>query len=114
MFKEKKLCYSVNEAHRMLDGHMTRSTSAWSNRRYKPSNKSFDIRWRYISEEELSANMYCDRKVYLIGILGVGFRNDYGRGNQFSKVVHDEAREDFLVNVLHFFCVKMKQPNSVF
>ena len=68
-----KLCYSVEEAHRFFGGCLTRSGSTRANGRHKPPNKSFDIRWRYISKEELSANVYCDRKVYLVGILGVGF-----------------------------------------
>ena len=38
----------------------------------------------------------------------------YGRGNQFGKVVHDKSSKDFLVYVLHFFCVKMQQANCVF
>ena len=58
--------------------------------------------------------MDSDRKVCLISILIVGFMEDYGRGNQFSKVVHDEPGEDFLVYVLHFFSVKMQQAHSVF
>ena len=57
----------------MFGGYITGSASTGSNGRHKPPNKSFDIRWRYISEKELSANMYCDRKVCLVGILGVGF-----------------------------------------
>ena len=113
VFKKEKLCYPVKEAHRSFVGCFTRSASAGSDRGNTPRNKSFHIRWRYISKEELSANMYSDRKVCLVGILGVGFRNDYVGGNHFSEVVHDETGKHFLVDVLHLFCMKMKQSNGI-
>ena len=61
------------------------------------ANESFNIWWRYITKKELSANMYRDREICFIGILSIGFLNDYGRGNQLSKVVHDESGKDLLV-----------------
>lgn len=57
--------------------------------------------------------MDSDSKVCLIGILIVGFTEDHGRGDQFGKVVHDESGKDFLVNVLHFFSVKMYDQTEV-
>ena len=75
------------------------------------ANESFNIWWRYITKKELSANMYRDREICFIGILSIGFLNDYGRGNQLSKVVHDESGKDLLVYVLHLFCVKVKQAH---
>ena len=98
----------------MLNGHFSRPASAGSNWGNMPANESFNVWWRYITKEELSANMYCDREVCFVSILGVGFLDDYGRGNQLSEVVHDQSGKDFLVNVLHLFCVKMKQANGVF
>ena len=92
----------------MLNGYLSRPASAGANGRNVPTNESFNIRWRYITKKELSANMYCDREVCFIGIFTVGFLDDYGRGNQLSKVVHDESGEDFLVYVLHLFCVEVK------
>ena len=47
--------------------------------------------------------MDTDSKICLIGIFIIGFMDDYGRGNQFGKVVHDKSSKDFLVYVLHFF-----------
>ena len=78
------------------------------------ANESFNIWWRYITKKELSAYMYCDREVCFISILGVGFLDDYVRGNQLSKVVHDESGKDLLVYVLHLFCVEMQQTDRVF
>ena len=40
--------------------------------------KSFNIRWRHITKEKLSANMYRDRKVSFIGILTIGIPDNYG------------------------------------
>ena len=68
-----------------------------------PVNQSFNIGWRYIAKKELPANMYRNSEVGFIVILFTGFGNDYVRGNQFRKVVHNESSKDFLVNVLHFF-----------
>ena len=62
----------------------------------------------------MPANMDSDSKVCPIGIFIVGFMEDYGRGNQFCEVVQDKSGKDFLVNVLHFFCVKMQQADCVF
>ena len=73
------------------------------------TDESFNIWWRYITKKELSANMYGNREVCFIGILTVGFLDDYVRGNQLSKVVHDQSGKDFLVYVLHLFCVEMEQ-----
>ena len=98
----------------MLNGHFARSASAGSNWGNMPANDSFNIRWRHITKKELSANMDSDSEICLIGIFTVGFMGDYGRGNQFSKVVHDESGKDLLVYVLHLFCVEMEQPNSIF
>ena len=58
--------------------------------------------------------MYGNRKICFISVFPVGILNDYGRGNQFGEIVHDESGEDFLENVLHFFCVKMEQANGIF
>lgn len=58
--------------------------------------------------------MYGNRKIRFISVFSVGILNDYGRGNQFGEIVHDESGEDFLENVLHFFCVKMEQTNRIF
>ena len=114
LLTEEKLCYSIDETHRFLGGYITRSASARANGRNKPCNESFNIWWRDIPQEELPANMYGNRKISFISVFPVGIPNDYGRGNQFGEIVHDESGEDFLENVLHFFCVKMEQTNRIF
>jgi hypothetical protein len=68
-----------------------------------PENESFNIWWRYITKKELSANMYRNCEICFIGIFCMFFLNDYGRGNQFGKVVHDQSGKDLLVYVLHLF-----------
>ena len=75
---------------------------------------SFNIWWRYIAKKELSANLYCNRKIGFTRVFSVCFLNDYVRGDQFGKVVHDESGKNFLAYVLHLFCVKMQQSNGVF
>ena len=60
LFKAQNLCYSVNEANRVLNGHFARPASAGANGRNILANESFDIWWRHITKKELSANMYCD------------------------------------------------------
>ena len=84
------------------------SASAGSNWRNMPANDSFNIGWRYITKKVLSANMDSDSEICLIGIFGVGFMRDYGRGNQFSKAVHDESGKDLLAYVLHLFLARRK------
>ena len=58
--------------------------------------------------------MYSSREVDGIGKLGAALLNDYGRGNQFREVVHSELRKDFLVNVLHFFCMEVDKAKGIF
>ena len=58
--------------------------------------------------------MYSSGEVDRIGILRIAFLDDYVRGNQLRKVVHDEFRVDFLVDVLHLFCVEVDEPKGVF
>ena len=58
--------------------------------------------------------MYSGREVDRIGKLCAARLNDYGRGNQFREVVHSELCKDFLVDVLHLFCVEMDQTKGVF
>lgn len=58
--------------------------------------------------------MYGLGKVDLVDILCVTLLNDYGRGNHHGEVVHNQLCEDFLRNVLHLFCVKIEQPDSIF
>ena len=81
----------------MLNGHISRSASTGANGRNIPANDSFNIWWRYIAKKELSANMDSDSKVCFISILCISLLDDYGRGDQFGKVVHDEPGEDLLV-----------------
>ena len=78
MFNCEKLCYSINEANSVLNGHFPGPASAGANGRDIPLHESFNIRWRYITKEKLSANMYRDREVCFIGILSARFLNDYG------------------------------------
>ena len=58
--------------------------------------------------------MYSGGEVDRIGILSVPLLNDYGRGNQLREVVHSEFSKDFLVYVLHLFCVEMNEAKGIF
>ncbi len=64
---------------------------------------SFNIRWRYVPQEEFKTNVYSVREIYLIGMFSLPLLNDYGLGNQIAEVVHGEFRKDFLENELHLF-----------
>ena len=88
--------------------------SARANRKNQSRKQSFKHGWRYVSQEEIAANMYSSGEVDRIGKLRTALLNDYGRGNQLREVVHGEFRKDFLVDVLHLFCVEMNEAECVF
>ena len=112
--KKQKLCYSIKEAKRLFRLELTRPTPTGANGRNMLRKQGFNTRWREITQEELSANMYGSREIDLIGIFSVFLLNDYGLGNQFIEVVHGKAGKDFLVDELHLFCVEMLEPHGVF
>lgn len=57
----------------------------------------------------------CGRgKTDFVFIKPVPFLDDYVRGNQFREVVHDKTSKDFLKDVVHLFCVEMKQSDRIF
>ena len=112
--KKQKLCYSIKEAKRLLSLELTRPTPTGANGRNMLRKQGFHPRWREITQEELSANMYGGREIDLVGIFSVFLLNDYGLGNQFIEVVHGKAGKDFLVNELHLFCVEMLEADGIF
>ena len=58
--------------------------------------------------------MYSGREIGFVDILVAALLNDYMRGNQFGEIVHNEPGEDFLKDVLHLFCMEMKEAQGVF
>ena len=92
----------------MFNNHITWIASASASDRNILAYGSFNIWWRNITKKELSANLYSKRKICFVRVFSVGFLNDYVRGNQFRKVVHDQSGKNLLGNVLHLFCVKME------
>ena len=78
LFKGTDLCYSIGEADSTLSAQISQAVSAWANGRDISANNSFNIGWRHITKEELSANMDSGSKVCLVGIFIVGFMGDYG------------------------------------
>ena len=86
-----KVCYSIGEADRTFCGEISRLASAGANGRNISANDSFNIGWRHITKEELSANMDCGGKIKPISIFKVGVMGEYRGGNQFGKVVHATA-----------------------
>ena len=83
--------------------------------RYKIScNDGFQIRWwRSIIEEE-SAHMDGNWEVCFICMLSLFFSNDYMRGNQFRKVIHNQMCIDFLMDAHHLFWVKVQHSDGIF
>ena len=94
--------------------HFPRRIPVWADRREISGNESFNRGRGYISLEELSASVDSNREVCHIGILSGLTVNDYLGRNQFSKVVHDEAGIDLLVDVLRLLCVEVKETNGIF
>ena len=68
-----------------------------------PRELGFKIGWRYIAVDKQSADMDSDSKVYLVVMLSVLLMNDYMGSNQFREVVHDQAGDNFVADILHFF-----------
>ena len=68
-----------------------------------PRELGFKIGWRYIAADKQSADMDSDSKVYLVVMLSVLLMNDYMGSNQFREVVHDQAGDNFVEDILHFF-----------
>lgn len=87
----------------MFNNHIAWIASASASDRNILAYGGFNIWWRNITEKKLSANLYSNRKIRFVRVFSVGILNDYMRGNQFRKVVHDQSGKDLLGNVLHLF-----------
>ena len=98
----------------MFNNHISWTASASASDRNIPAYGSFNIWWRNVTKKKLSANLYSNRKIRLVRVFSVGLLNDYVRGNQFGEVVQDHSGKYLLGNVLHLFCMKMKQTYSIF
>ena len=114
LFKKERLCYSVEEAEGRSLYRLSGIASARANRQKQSRKQGFKLRWRYIPQEEIAANMYSSGEVDRIRKLRTALLNDYVRGNQLREVVHSEFCKDLLVNVLHLFCVEMNEAERVF
>ncbi len=109
-----KLCYSIEEANGVFSNHIARIISPRANDRKIFAYGSFNIWWRNITKKKLPANLHSDREIRFARVFSFEFLNDYMRSNQFREVIHDKPGINFLGNVLHLFCVEMKQPYSIF
>ena len=98
----------------MFHNHMTRTGSACARDGNILTYGSFNTWWRNVTKKKLSANLYSNREICFARVFSVELLNDYVRGNQFSEVVHDQSGKDLLGNVLHLFCVKVEQADSIF
>ena len=87
----------------MFHNHIAWIASASASNRNILAYGGFNIWWRNITKKELSANLDSNREICFVRVFSVGLLNDYVRGNQFGKVVHDQSGKDLLGNVLHFF-----------
>ena len=109
-----KLCYSIEEANGVFNNRIARIISAGANDRKILAYGSFNIWWRNITKKKLSANLYSNREIRFARVFSFEFLNDYVRGNQFREVVHDKPGINLLRNILHLFCVEMKQTYGIF
>ena len=58
--------------------------------------------------------MYSGGEIDFISIVSAFLMSDRVGSDQFAKVVHDKAGKDFLVDILHFFRMKVEQTDGVF
>ena len=114
LFKKGQLCYSVEETEGRSLYRLSGIASAQTNRKNQSRKQSFKLWWRHIPQEEIAANMYSGGEVDRIGKLRIAFLDYHGRGNQFREVEHSEFCKDFLVDVLHLFCMEMNEAKSIF
>ena len=114
LFKKGRLCYSVEEAERRSLYRLSCITLTMANGQKQSRKQGFKLRWRYIPQEEIAANMYSSGEVDRIGKLRTALLNDYVRGNQLREVVYSEFCKDLLVDVLHLFCVEMNKAERIF
>ena len=106
LFKQKKLCYSVEEAVKLDVFRFAWPTSSRSDRDDLLLNQVLDFGRSYGTPEELPANMYGCGKVCLVNILSVFFLNGCVRGKQFTEVVYGKSGKALLGNVPHLFALK--------
>ena len=106
--KCKKLWYSISEADRRFRGELTRTHSAGANRWDVPHKQGFSIGWTDFAAEETQTNMYRIRKRNFVIMFLFPFLNDHGLCCCLAKVVHGELCENFLVNEVHLFWMKMQ------
>ena len=58
--------------------------------------------------------MYSGGEIDFISIVSAFLLSDCVGNDQFAKVVHNKAGKDFLVDILHFFGMKVEQTDGVF
>ena len=103
IYKIEELCYSIGEANSTFGSQTTLVLPAGSDWRQGPCDESFKNWWRNFIKEKIAANLYSMGKIDFIAIFPAILLNEYMRGNQFGKVVHDKASKDFLIDKLHLF-----------
>ena len=98
----------------MFNNHSSGIGSASTSDRNILAYGSFNIWWRNVTKKKLSANLYSNREIRFVRVFSVRFLNDYVRGNQFSKVIHDQSGKYLLGNVLHLVLLNrsFRVPNQ--
>ena len=77
LFKNMKLCYSIEEANGVFNDRIARIISAGANDRKVLAYGSFNIRWRNITTKKLSASLYSNREIRFARVFSFEFLNDY-------------------------------------
>ena len=77
LFKNMKLCYSIEEANGVFNDRIARIISAGANDRKVLAYGSFNIWWRNITTKKLSANLYSNREIRFARVFCFEFLNDY-------------------------------------
>ena len=98
----------------MFNNHISGIASASARDRNIPAYGSFNIWWRNITKKKLSANLYSNGEICFARVFSVELLNDYVRGNQFRKVVHNQPGKNLLGNVLHLVLLNrsFRVPNQ--
>ena len=64
--------------------------------------------------EKMPAYMDCQRIVHLVCKLYILLLKYHMRRNHLAEVIKNQTGKDFLLDILHFFCMETTQANCIF
>ena len=118
----KKMCiikllgYSVEEAYCRLEFDFARVGSSRSDRKELATDEKFDIRrgsFSYGKEEPTDMNGTGIVQLIKMFSFPVTLSHNCSDSNRFTKVVENQTRPDFLLDIVCFFRVEMSQSYGI-